>query len=953
MTVHDSAWLPRPSEERAGEENRRGDSVGESERRFDEAPALRSRPQATRNRERSSRITELHRSSRMLSMRKNLLSSAFVLCVTLALPHRAEAQQVVLGSSAVDAVRSKLRVSRFAAQRIAIHSPLENHLVLIVDFDDSPVALDLHRKPVRSDDYSFETVANGKHHAITPPPERTYRGDAYFMNGDGRRWRVAATLVDGELRAFLHSEGGELRCIQPLSDVVPGAEKDLHVAFRGEDVEKAPGRCALDVLSDAIGTAKSKASGNKGWLEASAKASLKLAEIAFEGDTLYYAAKGSNPTSAQADLDTLMNAITSIYEAQVGITYEITAFVLQTDGSEQYSSINADILLGQFKNFWNANEGAIHRDTVHLLTGRNIQGGTIGIAFVGVVCDLPFAYGLAQTTWSANLLDRISLSAHEIGHNWNANHCDGINDCGIMCSFINSCAGDYQVFGNSEQNAIESFRDTLNCLSTFHPPTAAPFIDTFESSALDSDLWQSNKGAAISSAAKGETSGTRSVAISLGATGTDKLLSKAIDPTALMSADLAFYVEHRGVETGESLALQFKDANGAWVDLATIVSDGVKENTFTPHVVALPPEAMYEGVKFRFKPSIDDAGDDWFVDDFQIRAASAPLGPTFDPSLPESPVVMHETGAPDVNASFTVGNSGTTGGNLAFSAGEVVDVPWLAVSTPSGNLASQATTNVDLSTTSAAAAPGINTARVRVSRTNGPPASSYDEPITLIEYPATPFTPGDTLTGTIGVASEVDACGFVALPGETLSVKLAAVTGGLKATVRVFDSSNAQLVEMKFTSKGSTSSVTLPSLGVYRLTVEGRSGSIGGYTLATSHVLPAGATAKSSKTSPTTAGGTVTATVLALPGARLGVTVAPKNSGFGPFSVGVTGPLGEVLDTSVFSSPLPDGGVLVRNLPLLPGSHTVTISGFAGTESVALTIDPMQPTSSGTTISID
>lgn len=108
---------------------------------------------------------------------------------------------------------------------------------------------------------------------------------------------------------------------------------------------------------------------------------------------------------------------------------------------DPYTSLSASTTLNQLQNWWQNNRGNINRDTVHQFSGKNFSGGTIGIAFVGVVCNAPsFAYGLSEDQGNATLNGR--LTAHELGHNLSASHDDQIgcatcNGTGpIMCSFI-------------------------------------------------------------------------------------------------------------------------------------------------------------------------------------------------------------------------------------------------------------------------------------------------------------------------------------------------------------------------------------------------------------------------------------------------------------------------------------------------------------------------------------
>jgi len=91
------------------------------------------------------------------------------------------------------------------------------------------------------------------------------------------------------------------------------------------------------------------------------------------------------------------------------------------------TSGDAVAALNEFTNYWNANFASQPRDVTHLWTGRNL-GGPAGVAWTGVVCrDGAHSYGLSDLETMAPF--RVGIPAHEIGHNFNASHCDGQAGC--------------------------------------------------------------------------------------------------------------------------------------------------------------------------------------------------------------------------------------------------------------------------------------------------------------------------------------------------------------------------------------------------------------------------------------------------------------------------------------------------------------------------------------------
>jgi Metallo-peptidase family M12 len=858
----------------------------------------------------------------------------------------AVAQPVGLTESEREIVRERLRVSRFATERLTPDLS-GGRLRAVVAFEDATFALDLPRRSVRGDEYRLLERKNGALIEVDAPAVATYRGEA-FREGDSTRWRAAVTFRDGALHGYLHAESGEVRAIQPVADAIPGANRALHALFRDADVLAHDGVCRT--LAATIGAAKQQknsTNASPGWLPATAAASFKLAEVAFEGDVSYFNLVGGSGPAA-TDIDTLMNSIASIYEAEVGITYEVSTVVLQTDGSEQYASTDSEVLLEQYRSFWNSNLGGVTRDTSHLLTGKNLVGSTIGIAYVGVICNEPFGYGLSQTFFSMNLSDRVSLTAHEIGHNWNAGHCDSKNDCGVMCSFIGSCNGDYLLFGNSEENDIEDFRDEIGCLSNFTPAIDEAFLQSFEESSLDGDFWSTNKGASISSKAKGETSGKKAALIDFGDK-VDQLISKAIDPTTLTDPEVSFFVAHRGVEAGESLVVAYQDAAGDWNDVTTITSDGESKSTFSQVRFTLSGGMLHDALKIRLKPDTNQSNDDWYVDDFELREFVTIPAAQLNAAAATSTTVCADadSGGP-FEADFNVSNGGTGAATATWTATEVIDRSWLTLADATGSVTATNEIDVVNGTIDPTGVPTgtVETARVRITQTNGGPNDYYENTVTLVKVVGLCVAPGQEFSGTVDVVDDTDTCYVYALAGTELSFEALAIDGGLKPTIEIFDASNASIDILDFgkNDEGVTLSATIPETGIHRIVVSGRSSTTGTWTFALQRELAATAGVQTLKLTPTISGGDVATSFSAQQGSTLNLTATASDLGFGPFAVTIVDPDGVTLNATLFTTQLPDGGVLIRGLPLtVSGDYDVTVSGFTDIEELRLTLGPIPP----------
>ncbi len=282
------------------------------------------------------------------------------------------------------------------------------------------------------------------------PPSVTFRG---AVAGDPAAI-VAAGCWDLGLRAVVRLGDGAEFGIAPLRSCDPTATPARHVVWSMADARN---------LAVACGTAHQAgvpaATGGPD--------NLTICEFAIDADHAFFQFHG-NATAVHNDVTTLLNAVDAAYQNDLQITHLLTGLVVWT-GPDPYTTIDPTGLLAQFAAWWNANQGGVPRDLAHLLTGRNLQGLTVGLAYVGSVCGAG-AYGLSETTYTNNFNLRTKLMAHEMGHGWGANHCDGDPDCGIMCSSP-GCGS--SGFGSRSRAVIGAFRATRNCLQF---PNVAPAI---------------------------------------------------------------------------------------------------------------------------------------------------------------------------------------------------------------------------------------------------------------------------------------------------------------------------------------------------------------------------------------------------------------------------------------------------------------------------------------------
>ncbi|MFI4855643.1 MAG: M12 family metallo-peptidase, partial [Phycisphaerales bacterium JB065] len=298
----------------------------------------------------------------------------------------------------------------------------------------------------------------------------TYRGQVAGQLGS----TVAASVIEGRLEGTVWLEDGTELWFGNVSDRVMGAPHDLYAVYNADDVLDHGGTCGGGERAPTARPSEPDAEAEESLRGNSMHSSI----LGLDADAEFYQLFGSTEL-AQAYMEAVINTVNMQYERDVEITHRIGLVIIRTSVSSQpYTSTDSQELLSQFRNEWNANVST-PRGHAHLFSGKDFDGSVIGRAWVGAVCST-FGYGISQVIFSSNLTYNADLVAHELGHNWDADHCN----CSVPSYTMNSgLTGANRFHPSLTRPEIIAYRNSVFCdsmvtvIENDHCANAIPISD--------------------------------------------------------------------------------------------------------------------------------------------------------------------------------------------------------------------------------------------------------------------------------------------------------------------------------------------------------------------------------------------------------------------------------------------------------------------------------------------
>jgi len=206
---------------------------------------------------------------------------------------------------------------------------------------------------------------------------------------------------------------------------VPGdsaLDIDSPIVYRLDDLYIAPGTMSCESASMSGKAANVYNRMKTDIARAAAEAPGAVSEITMGaiGDSLFTSLRGGS-SAATAAITARFNNIDGYFSEQVGVqinVQSITTFNGTTDPFD--GTLTPSTLLDQVSEYRFQTAAQRSLGLTHMYTGRDFDSSTVGIAWLGAICDSYFGAGVSEGR--AGLTTDSLIAAHEIGHNFGADH---------------------------------------------------------------------------------------------------------------------------------------------------------------------------------------------------------------------------------------------------------------------------------------------------------------------------------------------------------------------------------------------------------------------------------------------------------------------------------------------------------------------------------------------------
>ncbi len=201
-------------------------------------------------------------------------------------------------------------------------------------------------------------------------------------------------------------------------------------------------------------------------------------EISLIADRAFQEAEFNDPTAAML---ARLNIVEGIFSEQVGLLLLATDIRLMPADADPFTKTKGTELLEQLSAYREYTPAVRARGLAHLMTGKDLDGTTAGIAYVRTVCDAKRGVSLSQRSFGTTI--SALVMAHELGHNLGAEHdgepgttCAGTSGGFIMAPSVSG----YSTFSQCSLDTMRPVIAQASCV------TPAQFADVIVENGVNS-----------------------------------------------------------------------------------------------------------------------------------------------------------------------------------------------------------------------------------------------------------------------------------------------------------------------------------------------------------------------------------------------------------------------------------------------------------------------------------
>ena len=370
--------------------------------------------------------------------------------------------------------------------------------------DGSTVSLDLEAFDVFAAGADLVEYTPHGPRRLAAPADRYFRGTVI---GDPDS---VVVLVSGvKLRGFVYTNK-RLYAIAPDGDVyadnLPGSASRLRRVDPELDrpAGMPPFHCDVESVPPPLGEGMSAgAFGAPISVQPMWTSTVYTVNLAIETDYELYTKFGSSTDSELRFIGDLTAAASAIYWRDVKTVFKIGTVHLWSTSADPWTATDTSSALSEMLTYWTSNYTSVQRTIVHMLSGKNMGGG---IAYIGVLCNFGYGYGLSSsldTTFSLTnpaLYWDVICYTHEMGHNFSSPHTEcytpPVDTCtpcdtfsctgsvpaggGTLMSYCHACSGGYSniilyfgLNGTVSQPVLDQMRGYVESKAACLGPLAA------------------------------------------------------------------------------------------------------------------------------------------------------------------------------------------------------------------------------------------------------------------------------------------------------------------------------------------------------------------------------------------------------------------------------------------------------------------------------------------------